>query len=837
MQDQHPNYKSYETAAAFGAGQRTVFNGTFLKQVYEELTSTNILYIGIPKDPIYSTYLNSDAVSYLNFDGPFFRIEKEVINSWSGQIKQLHIWGRYIDEQGGYKTSIQSLIYADDLPDVNIFFEITPDGNEIRLGINSNQPGGHILTTDNINATTYNDWQGLKHSSGDAGFGITTANLLISHAGSIPDSDFDMDRIDWSQTYGAPTSCSNDVDNDGIPNTLDTDADGDGCLDALEAGFTDADENGVVDGTGVDADGKVTGGDGYGTPADTDSSGTSDHLESGVAACAPSIDTDGDGIPDNVDLDDDNDGILDTDEGCNSTSNTNNSSGTNLFINGDMQSAVIKSSETPPNWFMESESPDVNDINNPVGGDGGAAWYTPATSSTNGGTWVGLASTSNGYVESISQTVSLVANKEYTIRFEQSNFGTVFTSSSYTGNALATVSHTNSSGVKTNIGSSSYISAGTSWEVQTMNFTVSISGDYKIIFEIDHPSTPENAYLHIDGLELFEASGLGACTGQDTDNDGTPDHLDTDADGDGCCDALEAGFTDADEDGEVDGTGFDADGKVTGGDGYGTPADTDSSGTADHLEAGVAECDLDTDGDGIPDETDLDDDNDGILDSEEDCINSSAGGPGVILVNGSLDGSVGMGSMPSSWDKYTRGTHASSSDVNDISAPAVGGSNSGYSTADTSNLTTSTNGGTWVGIHDIIDVNHNAYPYNEGIQQALTLTAGVTYSISFEQANFGASSSVGGVEITNAGKIDVLLDAGTITPTTVIGHGGGMALGAGWNNQSVSYTPTISGEHTLAFRAVTTVGNNYGAYLSLDGVSIAEVTQESVTECTGHRHR
>ena len=52
---------------------------------------------------------------------------------------------------------------------------------------------------------------------------------------------------------------------------------------------------------------------------------------------------------------------------------------------------------------------------------------------------------------------------------------------------------------------------------------------------------------------------------------------------DGCSDAVEAGFTDANEDGQVDGTGFDADGKVTGGDGYGTPADTDSSGTADHL--------------------------------------------------------------------------------------------------------------------------------------------------------------------------------------------------------------------------------------------------------------
>ena len=51
--------------------------------------------------------------------------------------------------------------------------------------------------------------------------------------------------------------------------------------------------------------------------------------------------------------------------------------------------------------------------------------------------------------------------------------------------------------------------------------------------------------------------GAANCQGQDTDNDGTSDHLDTDADGDGCSDAKEAGFTDADDDGEVDGTGYD----------------------------------------------------------------------------------------------------------------------------------------------------------------------------------------------------------------------------------------------------------------------------------------
>jgi len=50
----------------------------------------------------------------------------------------------------------------------------------------------------------------------------------------------------------------------------------------------------------------------------------------------------------------------------------------------------------------------------------------------------------------------------------------------------------------------------------------------------------------------------------DTDNDGTPDALDIDSDNDGCADVIEAGHTDGDSDGEVDGTGVDGNGQVTG---------------------------------------------------------------------------------------------------------------------------------------------------------------------------------------------------------------------------------------------------------------------------------
>ena len=78
----------------------------------------------------------------------------------------------------------------------------------------------------------------------------------------------------------------------------------------------------------------------------------------------------------------------------------------------------------------------------------------------------------------------------------------------------------------------------------------------------------------------------------------------------------------------VDGTGIDADGLVTGGDGYGTPEDTDNSDTADHLEYGVAECLPDTDNDGVYDPRDLDDDNDGILDTVEcNCTDTNVKAP------------------------------------------------------------------------------------------------------------------------------------------------------------------------------------------------------------------
>ncbi|MET1260671.1 FG-GAP-like repeat-containing protein [Flagellimonas sp. DF-77] len=107
----------------------------------------------------------------------------------------------------------------------------------------------------------------VPHTNGSGGYNAAGEDLLIN-------------AIVWAATK--------DTDNDGIPNCLDTDSDNDGCGDADEAygdASTDADDNGQF-GNGIppiETDGTVSAAS-YATPADADTSGTQDHLESGMAA-------------------------------------------------------------------------------------------------------------------------------------------------------------------------------------------------------------------------------------------------------------------------------------------------------------------------------------------------------------------------------------------------------------------------------------------------------------------------------------------------------------------------------------------------------------------------
>ena len=120
--------------------------------------------------------------------------------------------------------------------------------------------------------------------------------------------------------------------------------------------------------------------------------------------------------------------------------------------------------------------------------------------------------------------------------------------------------------------------------------------------------------------------GTQSATTCDTDGDGIINSRDTDSDGDGCSDAVEAGTT------AVSTSGVSSGNKLTA---TSIPSPWGANGFADGLEttagsgvykgtysydfalnANVKAC-IDTDSDGVIDVYDLDDDNDGVLDTVE----------------------------------------------------------------------------------------------------------------------------------------------------------------------------------------------------------------------------
>ncbi|WP_452219011.1 LamG-like jellyroll fold domain-containing protein [Lacinutrix undariae] len=117
-------------------------------------------------------------------------------------------------------------------------------------------------------------------------------------------NDLAIDDINIQQTL-----C--DMDGDGIADTFDLDSDNDGIPDVVEAGFASSSNGtGKIDVTWIDVN----------------KNGMLDSLEGETI-----LDTDGDGIPNYLDLDSDNDGLFDVDES--GAQNSNNPYPN--FINGD----------------------------------------------------------------------------------------------------------------------------------------------------------------------------------------------------------------------------------------------------------------------------------------------------------------------------------------------------------------------------------------------------------------------------------------------------------------------------------------------------------------------
>ncbi|MBM1107959.1 gliding motility-associated C-terminal domain-containing protein [Aurantibacter crassamenti] len=420
-----------------------------------------------------------------------------------------------------------------------------------------------------------------------------------------------------ARVYGASYGVAGcrDTDNDGIINSLDLDSDNDGCPDALEGaapeseiGYAELNPDGSIN-DGVDANGvpnMATGGQGI---------GTSKNAAVQAAECSSCdvnnpeyVDTDGDLIGDYCDQDDDNDGILDSQEAlCSDASLTMNPS-TNTW----QTTGVLVTANTYYEFVATSSSEGSAVVSG--GPRDGQTLLKAAIYETGPGRWVDL--DGNRYFGD--NTFDGPPRDPFDIPTANLQIDDY----RYTYTYLAMVD-TNGNG-QYDEGIDELLDPIFSIS-QNPKFSPSVGGEIYVIFSDD-------LYGDNSGILSYD---LTTCTNLDSDNDGVIDSLDLDSDDDGCFDALEGdapgtqiGYAELNPDGSIAG-GVDGNGipnAALGGQGFGTAQDDTQQAT---------ECDacspshpdyVDTDGDLIGDFCDLDDDNDGILDTEEnDCATISTG--------------------------------------------------------------------------------------------------------------------------------------------------------------------------------------------------------------------
>jgi len=422
-----------------------------------------------------------------------------------------------------------------------------------------------------------------------------------------------------------PINCTVDTDGDGIPNHQDLDSDGDGCPDARESGVsTNAGASASMSAsggaiyTGGIPSGTANAYVGNGTPAQYGVNGFFNGIETtldsglyngtytypfaisnAISLCA---DTDGDGINDFVDIDDDNDGVVDALESpsCFYTASEWNT-GPKPFYGVTISSGLTT---TTANFSQLIDG---------VSGTTAVAFSaSPAQSNAN----------ADVYLFNFAQPVKLDA---LYLQFNTTTqFGGVTKiQGSNTNNGSDWVDLSASIGAvpATNITANGAVSVTSSIKYPV---TLNTATAYKYI-RITGGATASNmiaanaseVYFDFNNASYIASSYPKTTCASDTDGDGILNHLDLDSDGDGCSDAMEGGAT----------SNLTANYKFTGP--VGTNGLDNSLETADNgivtyvstynmyaIEASIKAC-TDTDGDGIVDVIDIDDDNDGVLDIVE----------------------------------------------------------------------------------------------------------------------------------------------------------------------------------------------------------------------------
>jgi hypothetical protein len=306
----------YET---FGTGVRTTINTTYA-------ATTTYGY----QDAITPTNVEGSGLSVDLNDGKYTVGPSAQISSWADQF-----WYKGVDHTGnvGGRMAIFNASYTPGifytalisgaLPNIPItysFWVLNIDrtdapsiGTRLRPNIrvefrDINENVLQTISTGAITPTTNGNLSGDWYQfTSNLTFSVSTFKVIFinNETGGLG-NDLALDDILITQKL-----C--DLDSDGIADLFDLDADNDGIEDVIEAGL----------GSISNARGKIDV-----AWADSNINGLHDGAES--VAALPALDSDGDGIPNYIDLDSDNDSLFDVDES--GAGNTNAVAG---FVNGD----------------------------------------------------------------------------------------------------------------------------------------------------------------------------------------------------------------------------------------------------------------------------------------------------------------------------------------------------------------------------------------------------------------------------------------------------------------------------------------------------------------------
>jgi len=240
-----------------------------------------------------------------------------------------------------------------------------------------------------------------------------------------------------------------------------------------------------------------------------------------VANLSNCNDVDSDGIPDLVDLDDDNDGILDTQESCGTDPQTIGFSGITIDIELD---------DFPEQITWE--------ITGPIGTVASGGPYFPGQANT-----------------IVFENLALSANGTYTFTIID-EYGDGLQGNPYfiTGDDFSTITNTfDDAGGPPNV---------PIFQQETFNVTSAFTSAYSCLSADPSADSDNDGTPNYQDADFCTLNAAGVCDNLDTDGDGIIDMHDLDSDGDGCPDALDGGgsFTSANIENDTLTGGFGTDG-------------------------------------------------------------------------------------------------------------------------------------------------------------------------------------------------------------------------------------------------------------------------------------